>query len=65
MGKTTMVVKAIKVDGGYVLDADGCRDYNSVRPSRSACYKDASALWPYNSTWAGHKVKGGYRITLD
>jgi hypothetical protein len=61
----TMLVKAVKVDGGYILDADGCRDYDHVRTSRSLCYKAAEALWPYSSAWAGRKVKGGYRINID
>jgi len=65
MSKQTMLVKAIKVDGGYVLDADGCTDYSGLRTSRAACYKDAAALWPWSSTWEGHKVAGGYRITLS
>jgi hypothetical protein len=61
----TMLVKAIKVEGGYQLDADGVRNMDGVQTSRAKCYENAKLLWPKNSTWNGRKVSGGYRIDID
>jgi hypothetical protein len=61
----TMLVKAVKVDGGYQLDANGCRDYDGAQTSRAKCYENAKLLWPSNSVWHGRKVSGGYRIDIE
>lgn len=64
MEKKTMLVKAVKVEDGYILDADGCQEYDIVRKSRAECYKAAAELWPSNSVWNGRKVSGGWRINI-
>jgi len=64
--KKTMLITVVKTERGYEISTDdGVGDYSSPRTSRAACYKDCEALWPYNSAWAGRKVKGGYRIDID
>jgi hypothetical protein len=64
--KKTMLVKVVRTDNGYEIETDGgVGDYSCPRKSRQECYRDCEALWPANSTWVGHKVHGGYRITIN
>ena len=62
-----LIIKAVKCDGGYRLeDNEGnCPQEGLTHPSRQAAYQDAALLWPYNSTWQGRKVQGGYEIVID
>jgi hypothetical protein len=65
--RETLIVKAIKVNGGWTLEAS-----NGDRPtegrvvvSRAQAYRDCEALYPANSAWQGHKVPGGYCIRVS
>jgi len=68
MRKQTIVIRADKEEDGYYRLVESNGDYAQeayAHKSRQSAYADAALLWPYNSTWQGHKVKGGYRITID
>jgi len=65
--KITELIKVEKTESGYqLIDAKGNYPQEGLtHQSRQSAYRDAALLWPYNSTWEGHKVKGGYRITIS
>jgi hypothetical protein len=62
----TLIVRAIKVDGGYTLEAD-----NGNRPTegrvvatKRKAYEECEAMYN-NDTWQGKKIASGYRIIID
>lgn len=64
--KHTVLIKAVKVDGGYIHRAENGElpTEGQVIKTRAAAYQELQAMYA-NSTWHGRKVHGGYRIDID
>jgi hypothetical protein len=61
-----LVIRAIKVEGGYTLLLDN-GDYPTekrVVSSKVKAYRDCDAMYN-NGTWHGLKLHSGYEITID
>lgn len=70
MKRETAIIKAEKVENGYTMICitKGDIEYPTegrVVSSRMRVYEDASAMYPFNSTWQGRKIHSGYRIVVD
>ena len=63
-------IKAIKISiGRWILfNLTTHEPIGEERPyqyqTREEAYKAAEKMWLYNSTWKGHRVHGGYNITV-
>ena len=60
-----MIIKAIKVKGGWTMRADNGEMPTEGRVSgtRREVYKDCEAMYG-NATWQGMKVRAGYSIVI-
>ena len=64
----TELIKAVKNEKGkYRLIDEGGHYPQEGRTHTSvvSAYKDAALLWPHKGPWRGHKVRGGYLITIS
>lgn len=62
----TLLIRAIKVEGGWTLEANNGDMPTEGRTvsTRKQAYAECDAMYG-NPAWRGRKVKGGYRIDVD
>lgn len=62
----TIIIKAVKVENGYVMQAENGEypQKKLLHKNRQSVYADCQKLYN-NITWQGRKVHSGYMIYVD
>ena len=62
-----LIIRAIKTGNSYQMVAGNgdLPQEGLLHKTVKSVYKDCAAMYPYNSTWQGKKIRGGYQIVID